>query len=145
MTSTLNFGPNRKKKSNWSFACTPPSGTCPPCPGSPPSPSPPYPPWCQARPWIMNEVLLRMSPSVITFLPKLILNRMAFINLVEFNYKHKRREIIWRLSWYQWEGNRMAIIRLDICQKIYTNKFSGKKFYTLTVQKLWLFLLKKKQ
>ena len=42
----------------------------------------------------MNGVLLRMSTSVITFLPKLILNRIAFINLVEFNYKHQRREII---------------------------------------------------
>ena len=89
------------KKLTWSFACTPPSGACPPCPpappcpgSAPPPPPPPYPPWCQARPWIMNGVLLRMSTSVITFLPKLILNRMAFINLVEFNYKHQRREII---------------------------------------------------
>ena len=35
--------------------------------------------------------------------------------------------------------------RLDICQKIYTTRFSGKKFYTLKVHKIWLFLLKKKQ
>ena len=36
-------------------------------------------------------------------------------------------------------------IRLDICQKIYTTGFSGKKIYTLKVHKFQLFLLKKKQ
>ena len=35
--------------------------------------------------------------------------------------------------------------RLEICQKIYTTKFLGQKFYTLKVRKLRLFLLKKKQ
>ena len=34
---------------------------------------------------------------------------------------------------------------LDICQKIYTTRFLCKKFYTLKVRKIWLFLLKKKQ
>ena len=35
--------------------------------------------------------------------------------------------------------------RLEICQKIYMNGFSGQKFYTLKVRKLRLFLLKEKQ
>ena len=30
--------------------------------------------------------------------------------------------------------------RLEICQKIYTTRFSGKKFYTIKVRKLRLFL-----
>ena len=34
------------------------------------------------------------------------------------------------------------INRLEICQKIYTTRFSGQKFYTLKVRKLRLFLLK---
>ena len=33
--------------------------------------------------------------------------------------------------------------RLEICQKNYTTEFSGKKFYTLKVHKLQLFLLKR--
>ena len=33
--------------------------------------------------------------------------------------------------------------RLDICQKIYTARFSGQKFYTLKVRKLRHFLLKR--
>ena len=33
-------------------------------------------------------------------------------------------------------------VRLEICQKIYTTRFSGQKFYTLKVRKLRLFLLK---
>ena len=35
--------------------------------------------------------------------------------------------------------------RLEICQQIYTTRFSGQKIYTLKVRKLQLFLLKKKQ
>ena len=35
--------------------------------------------------------------------------------------------------------------RLEICQKNYTTGFSGRKFYTLKVRKLQLFLLKEKQ
>ena len=34
--------------------------------------------------------------------------------------------------------------RLDICQKIYTTGFSDRKFYTLKVCNMRLFLLKKK-
>ena len=35
--------------------------------------------------------------------------------------------------------------RLEICQKIYTTRFSGQIFYTPKVRKLRLFLLKEKQ
>ena len=35
--------------------------------------------------------------------------------------------------------------RLDVCQKVYTTGFLGKKFYSLKVRELRLFLLKKKQ
>ena len=35
--------------------------------------------------------------------------------------------------------------RLEICQKIYTTRFSGQKFYTLKVRKLRLFFTKNKQ
>ena len=37
------------------------------------------------------------------------------------------------------------IYRLEICQKIYTTRFSDQQFYTLKVHNLQLFLLKKKQ
>ena len=37
------------------------------------------------------------------------------------------------------------VFRLEICQKIYTTGFSGQKFYTLKVRKLWPFLLTMKQ
>ena len=55
------------------------------------------------------------------------------------------------VSWYQkMTGNCAAgfgqsVIRLEICQKIYTTEFLGQKFYTLKVRKLQLVLLKKKQ
>ena len=35
------------------------------------------------------------------------------------------------------------VVRLEICQKIYTTEFSGQKFYTLKVRKFRLFLIKK--
>ena len=37
----------------------------------------------------------------------------------------------------------LSTVRLEICQKIYTTGFRGKKFYTLKVRKLWWFLLKR--
>ena len=39
----------------------------------------------------------------------------------------------------------VILVRLDICQKLYTTQFLGKQFYTLKVQNFGLFLLKKKQ
>ena len=39
----------------------------------------------------------------------------------------------------------VALIRLEICQKIYMTGFFGQKSYTLKVRKLRRFLLKKKQ
>ena len=39
----------------------------------------------------------------------------------------------------------VALVRLEICQKIYTTGFSVQQFYTLNVRNLRLFLLKKKQ
>ena len=41
-------------------------------------------------------------------------------------------------------GSSGRFSRLEICQKYYTTRFSGQKFYTLKVRKLRLFLLKKK-
>ena len=38
-----------------------------------------------------------------------------------------------------------SVLRLEICQKIYTTGFSDQKFHTLKVRNLRLFLLKKKQ
>ena len=38
----------------------------------------------------------------------------------------------------------LVLVRLEICQKIYTTGFSRQKFYTLKVRKLRLFLQQKK-
>ena len=44
-----------------------------------------------------------------------------------------------------WAAYQSCEFRLEICQKIYTTRFLGQKFYTLKVRKLRRFLLKKKQ
>ena len=50
----------------------------------------------------------------------------------EFNFLALWRTLLWGAD-------------LIFVKKIYTNRFSGKKIYTLKVRKFWLFLLKKKQ
>ena len=76
----------------------------------------------------------------LAFVSLIVLSSLWYLHtwLFQFDEKHIFRTLI-----ENWIYKTQCQSRLDICQKIYTTQFLGKKIYTLKVQKFRLLLLKK--
>ena len=99
--------------------------------------------WCQWRgEAIVNTPVCLFIPSriiIVIFFILIILIIISRLLIYPITYPHRHRHL------RQCRHHCHQHHRLEICQTYYTTRFSGQKFYTLTVRKLRLFLLKEKQ